>query len=233
MEKFLWYFEKGGILMYPIALASIISLAVIVERFIRLQRKKLISFPLVETVQSNLESGKMEEAMQSCSGKEPLVASVLESALKEYSTTETDIETAFQESGQRGLQVLWNNLAVLSTVARIAPLMGLLGTVCGMIGAFEVLSVAGVGKEEMADQIRIALITTASGLIVAIPTVVAEAFFRSKIRKVLALFDDIFINVMKSVRIGMEVSGKKKVSAANPKETEDTKKSAGKPDKQD
>jgi len=73
--------------------------------------------------------------------------------------------------------------------------------VFGMIGAFEVLSEAGVGKEAMAHQIRIALITTATGLIIAIPTVVADAYYRSKIRRIIALFEEVFIDMVKSSKI--------------------------------
>ena len=201
MEKFLWYFEQGGILMYPLAAISILSLAVIVERAIRLRRSTLIDFELVEAIQKSIEAGRLSEAAATCEGSSSLAAKVLGAAAKEAANTEADLETSLQESGQRELQVLWNNLAVLSTIARVAPLMGLLGTVFGMIGAFEVLSEAGVGKEEMASNIRIALITTATGLIIAIPTVVADAYFRSRIRKIVALFEEIFIDVIKSSKL--------------------------------
>ena len=103
----------------------------------------------------------------------------------------------------RNPQVLWNNLSVLGTIARVAPLLGLLGTVFGMIGAFEVLSEAVVGKEQMAAEIRVALITTATGLIIAIPTLIAEAYFRSRIRRIIAHFEEIFIDVIKSAKIGL------------------------------
>ena len=205
MEKFLWYFTEGGLLMYPLAVLSIISLAVIVERALRLRKSKLLDVPLVESVQTSIEKGNFQKAQTICEGNQSLVAKVLGAAVKEKITTKADMETALAESGQRELQVLGNNLAILSTIARVAPLIGLLGTVIGMIGAFEVLSEAGVGKEEMAKQIRIALITTATGLIIAIPTVIGDAFFRGRIRKIVALFEDIFIDVVKSAKMAAGV----------------------------
>jgi biopolymer transport protein ExbB len=214
MDKFLWYFQEGGILMYPLAAISILSLAVIVERAIRLRRSRLFDMLLVEDVQKSIEAGQFSEASSKCEGRTTLAAKVLGAAIKEKVSTDVDMETALQESGQRELQVLGNNLSILSTIARVAPLLGLLGTVIGMIGAFEVLSEAGVGKEEMARNIRIALITTATGLIIAIPTVIADAYFRAKIRKIIALFEDIFIDMIKSAKIA--VSGGVKESSPAP-----------------
>jgi len=209
MDKFLWYFEQGGILMYPLALVSILALAVIVERAIRLRWNKLFDPMLIEAVQKHIESKNYGEAEKSCAENKSLAARVLGSAVKEVTNTETNMETALEESGQRELQVLNNNLSVLSTVSRVAPLMGLLGTVFGMIGAFDVLSEQGVGKEQMAYNIRVALITTATGLIIAIPTVIADAYFRSRIRKIVAHFEEIFIDIVKSSKITQSSEEKK------------------------
>ena len=203
MSGFFWYFDQGGLLMYPLALISILSLAVIVERAIRLRRKRLIDLDLVEAVQGHFEKAEYEQAGSKATENTTLLGRVLNSATKEFVNTEADVETAFQECGQRELQVLWNNLSVLGTIARVAPLLGLLGTVFGMIGAFEVLSEAVVGKEQMAAEIRVALITTATGLIIAIPTLIAEAYFRSRIRRIIAHFEEIFIDVIKSAKIGL------------------------------
>lgn len=202
MSSFLEYFNQGGFIMYPLALLSIIALAVIVERLIRLKPQEMFSEALIETVQRHLEAGNTEEAISACSGQRVLIGGVLKSALNEFVNTRADIETAIQECAQRELAVLWNNLAILRTTYRIAPLMGLLGTVTGMIGAFNSLSAASVGKEQMAADIKVALITTATGLIIAIPTVVADAYFRARIRKIMAQFESIFIDIIKSVRIG-------------------------------
>lgn len=219
MEALFGYFKQGGFIMYPLALVSILSMAVTIERFIRLGFSRVFGGALIERVQEALEAGKIGQAIEFSKNSDTIDGKVFSSALTEYANTSVDVETAIQECGQRELVVLWNNLDILKTIYRIAPLMGLLGTVTGMIGAFEVLSNAGAGKEQMAEQIRIALITTAAGLIVAIPTVVADAYFRARIRRILAKFEMIFLDIIKSVRLGeAKVGGKDKlvVIAENP-----------------
>ncbi|HHN46071.1 MAG TPA: hypothetical protein ENN09_01400, partial [Planctomycetes bacterium] len=121
MSKFLWYFEQGGMLMYPLALISILALAVIVERAIRLRRSRLLNPQLIDDVQGLVENRKFEAAVKACEEDNTLLAKVLHAAIKEFVNTDADMETALRESGQRELQVLWNNLAVLATVARVAP----------------------------------------------------------------------------------------------------------------
>jgi biopolymer transport protein ExbB len=92
-------------------------------------------------------------------------------------------------------------MAILSLIARIAPLLGLLGTVLGMIFGFEAISAEeSAGKQELASAIGVALVTTATGLIIAIPTLVSLTFLRSRIRRIQAEFEEIFIDVIKSVK---------------------------------
>ena len=88
-----------------------------------------------------------------------------------------------------------------------APLLGLLGTVIGMIAGFGTLEIAGVGKEELAKAIRMALITTASGLAIAIPTIIASTYFRSRIRRITAEFEEIFIDLIKTVKAANDDAG--------------------------
>lgn len=207
MEQVLTYFDQGGILMYPLLLCSLISVAVIVERAVRLRRSRLIVPQVVEDFQTRIEQGKLDEALGQHADSPALVGRVLSKGIEEYVNTSADIETALVEAGERGLQVLYNNLSVLSLISRIAPLLGLLGTVLGMIKGFEALELANVGKEELASAIKIALITTATGLMIAIPTIIASTYFRSKIRRLQAEFEEIFIDVIKSVKAASAHTG--------------------------
>jgi biopolymer transport protein ExbB len=200
MDRLLYYFREGGLLMWPLLGCSLLAVAVIIERAVRLRRGALIDPAIVEDVQKHVEDGKLEAAIQRHATSRVLVGHILSKGLEEYASTAADIETSLTEAGERGLQTLDNNLSVLGLVARISPLIGLLGTVLGMILGFEELEKAGVGKENLAHAIRVALITTAAGLIVAIPTVVAQTWFRSKVRRLTAEFEEIFIDVIKSVK---------------------------------
>ncbi|MDP7249199.1 MAG: MotA/TolQ/ExbB proton channel family protein [Planctomycetota bacterium] len=211
MQQLLNYYELGGPLMHPLLLCSLISVAVIIERALRLRRSSLIDAGVVEDIQAHIEEGKAEMAVARHHTSPSLAGRVLSRGLEEYLNTSADIETSLVESGERGLQVLNNNMSVLSLIARIAPLIGLLGTVIGMILGFDALEEAGVGKEELASAIKVALLTTATGLIVAIPTIIASTYFRSKIRRIQAEFEEIFIDVIKTVKAA-PVAEKKEAS---------------------
>jgi biopolymer transport protein ExbB len=200
LNYLIYYFNEGGLLMWPLLLCSIVAVAVIIERAVRLRRAALIDPAVVESIQTQIEEGKLDLAIAANRNSPTLVGRILSRALEEYANTSTDIETALTEAASRGLPVLQNNLAVLNLVARVAPLLGLLGTVQGMILGFEHLELQGVGKENLAHAIRVALITTFAGLAIAIPTVVAAAYFRSRIRRLTAEFEEIFIDVIKSVK---------------------------------
>jgi biopolymer transport protein ExbB len=200
IQQLVYYFNEGGLLMWPLLVCSIVAVAVIIERAVRLRRSRLIDPAVVERIQTQIEEGQLDKAIAENRNSPSLVGQILSRGLEEYTSTSADIETSLTEAGERGLQVLHNNMAVLNVVAKVAPLLGLLGTVQGMIMGFEHLELKGVGKEDLAHAIRVALITTFAGLSIAIPTVVAAAYFRSRIRRLLAEFEEIFIDVIKTVK---------------------------------
>ncbi len=200
MSDVIQLFQDGGPLRWILLACSLIAVAVIVERAVRLRRGTLIDTKVVEDIQTHVEQGKIDMAIARHHGSPSLVGRILSKGLDEYTNTSADIETSLVEAGERGLQVLNNNLSVLGLIARVAPLLGLLGTVIGMIAGFGTLEIAGVGKEELAKAIRMALITTASGLAIAIPTIIASTYFRSRIRRITAEFEEIFIDLIKTVK---------------------------------
>jgi biopolymer transport protein ExbB len=200
MNQIIYYFQEGGIFMWPLLACSILAVAVIIERAVRLRRSALIDPGVVEDIQTKIEQGKLELAIATHQNSPSLVGRILSKGLNEYASTAADIETSLVEAGNRGLQVLHKNLAVLSTVAKVATLLGLIGTVQGMIMGFEELERAGVGKENLAHAIRVALITTFAGLLIAIPTIIANAYFHSQVRALLAEFEEVFIDVVKTVK---------------------------------
>lgn len=199
MNNFLWYLQGVGV-MVLLGLCSITVVAVIIERAIRLRRSAIIDPRVVEDIQMHLEQGKIDLAVQRHEFSPSLTGRILSKGLKEHQHTSADIETAMLEAGERHLPVLQNNLSVLALIAKVAPLLGLLGTVLGMIIGFAELEKEGVGKEALAGAIRLALMTTAFGLLVAIPAIVALSWFRSKIRRIHAELEEIFIDVIKTVK---------------------------------
>ena len=214
------YIEQGGVMMYPLLLCSLIAVAVIIERALRLRRSKLIDPAIVDDIQKQIELGTVERALDRYQRGSALVGRILTRGIEEYRNTSADIETALVEAGERGLHILHNNMAILNLIARIAPLLGLLGTVLGMINGFKALSQAGVGKEQLAVAISVALITTATGLIIAIPTLIAATYFRTRIQRIQAEFEEIFIDVIKSVKASENRTSVETTAAGSPASTE-------------
>jgi len=200
MGQLIWYFNEGGPLMWPLLLCSVVSVAVLLERAWRLRRSALLDPAIADDVRELVERGQPDAAVRKYRASPVLVGRILARGLEQYQTTRTDIETALFEVGSRDLQILHKNLALLNLVAKVAPLLGLLGTVLGMILGFEALEQAAVNKANLAHAIRVALITTAAGLFIAIPTVVGAAYFRGRIRALQAEFEDVFHDVVASVK---------------------------------
>ena len=175
------YLVKGGILMVPILACSIIGLAVFFERLWTLRPSRNIPRPLLRRSEDLVRRGQVDEAMALCRRSRSPMGRVINAALKNAGLGREAIKEAVQEVGRREAATLERYVGILGTVANVSPLLGLLGTVSGMIKAFTVISVQGVGNPaSLAGGISEALITTAAGLSVAIPTFVAYRYFIGK-----------------------------------------------------
>lgn len=173
----------GGWLMVPILLCSVIALAITLERFLALRRGKVLPEGLPDQVrrwaaQEELDQKHIDQLRQSS----PL-GRVLAAALEHRDRRREIIKEAVEDTGRQVVHSLERFLNTLGTIAGITPLLGLLGTVIGMIRVFSAILVHGVGDpNEMAGGISEALITTAAGLSVAIPTFFFYRYFRGLVR---------------------------------------------------
>jgi len=175
------YLVKGGILMIPILACSIVGLAVFFERLWSLRPGRIIPRELLRRSEDMVRRGQLDEAMALCRRSRSPMGRVVHAALKNAGQGREAIKETVQEVGRREAAHLERYVGVLGTVANVSPLLGLLGTVSGMIKAFTVISVQGVGNPaSLAGGISEALITTAAGLTVAIPTFVAYRYFIGK-----------------------------------------------------
>jgi biopolymer transport protein ExbB len=174
-------FYKGGPLMYPILICSVIGWAIFFERirtFIVIRRA--IS-PLMTEIKNFLESGKVAEAIFYCQSQKSSLAKILLIVLKNKGAERSQIKTLAEEVGERESIALQRYLGLLGTIANIAPLLGLLGTVLGMIEAFNVIATEGVGTPmTLGGGISEALITTAAGLSVAVPMILIHRYLTSR-----------------------------------------------------
>jgi biopolymer transport protein ExbB len=179
-------FDKGGPIMWAILAASVVGLAVFFERIYTLQRDKVVPKLLVDRIRALVSKGKISEALVVCEEHRASIASLMAAALRAYEQGKERgaVKEAVDEVGRREVAHLDRNLEIIGTVASISPLMGLLGTVIGMIGVFqdfvEAYASGSVGPDTFAQGIWVALITTAFGLIVAIPMLMAYKFLQGR-----------------------------------------------------
>lgn len=174
--------KAGGWLMLPIIIFSIASVAIIIERFWSLQRKKVIPEQMVNKIwqwaqDNQLTSAKIHELRESS----PL-GRVLAAGLVNSNQPRAVMKDSIEDTGRHVVHDLQKFLNSLGTIAAVSPLLGLLGTVLGMIKVFSVITSVGVGDPgELAGGISQALITTAAGISVAIPSLIFYRYFRGKV----------------------------------------------------
>jgi biopolymer transport protein ExbB len=184
----------GGPLMIPIALCSVVSVAYIVERSIRLREGELGSRHYGRRILDVLTADGPGKAQELCERDSKPLGRVLGAALGRSDSPVLELEKAVEDAGAREVKRLNANLKPLVVVGLIAPLLGLLGTVWGMIEAFSSIAVQdGLGKPELlASGISQALITTAAGLTVAIPTQAAYFWLRGRIDRFVNRAEDLY-----------------------------------------
>lgn len=174
--------KAGGLLMWPIMICSVISLAIIIERFWSLQEKRIAPKRLVAQVWQWVKVGHLNsKRIQNLRTSSPL-GRVLAAGLVNRSREREVMKESIEEVGRHVAYTLERFLNTLGTIASISPLLGLLGTVIGMIKVFAVITTHGVGDASiLAEGISEALLTTAAGLSVAIPTLMFHRYFRGKV----------------------------------------------------
>ncbi|PCH84978.1 MAG: biopolymer transporter ExbB [Piscirickettsiaceae bacterium] len=177
--------------MVPIMACSVISLAVIGERFWSLSTKKIIPSQLVASIWKLHKANQLDKSkINSLAASSPL-GRVLAAGLVNYSHGRVIMKESIEESGRQVVHELEKFLNVLGTIASITPLLGLLGTVVGMIKVFAAIMSQGVGDPTvLAGGISQALITTATGLTVAIPTLMFYRFFRGRVDELVIKMED-------------------------------------------
>ncbi len=179
-------FLKGGIIMYPIAFCSILALGIFLERLWNLREKKIIPKDFLIEVEDLINRRKIHEAMIVCRRDKSSMSSIIFEGIRNFNQSREALKDAVEGVGRQEAAKLERYVGIVGTVASIAPLLGLLGTVTGMIKAFNVISMQGVGNPgSLAEGISEALITTAAGLIVAIPAYVMYRYLISKVDRII------------------------------------------------
>ncbi|MFQ5689917.1 MAG: MotA/TolQ/ExbB proton channel family protein [Gemmatimonadota bacterium] len=182
-------FRDGGFMMYPLIVCSLIALGEIIAKFWTLMVAHRESDRLLSELEALGEVGRLDEAIAKAEETRGPVAAILLAGLRRVRERHTseDVQKAINTVGTIELDFLERGLVVLATIANIAPMLGFLGTVIGMILAFGAIEIAGqVEPGLVAGGIKVALITTAAGLTIAIPVNVAYNFFVTRIDMLIA-----------------------------------------------
>jgi biopolymer transport protein ExbB len=181
------YIQKGGLLMWPILVCSVVAIAVFAERLFYFHRATIHVGEFLQGLSNLVQRRNFAEALHESAGTPGPVARVIHAAIIRHDAPRAELREIVQEAGQLEVPKLERFLGVLATVAYVAPLLGLLGTVAGMIDAFGTLSSNGgyATVTELSNGVYKSLLTTAAGLVVATPTFVAYSYLSSRVNSLM------------------------------------------------
>ncbi|NQU74263.1 MAG: MotA/TolQ/ExbB proton channel family protein [Candidatus Omnitrophica bacterium] len=180
------FMQRGGPVMWVIFLCSVVALAVVIERFMQLRKARIDTGKFMNEVSNLLKRNRIIEAIDMCNQTPGPISQVMKAGILKHDRSRPEIREAIEDAAVGEIPILEKNLSILATIAHIAPLLGLLGTVTGMVRAFQVIeqkatALQPVNPKDLAGGIWEALLTTVFGLCIAIPTYVAYNFFVNKV----------------------------------------------------
>ena len=208
-SKTLWgYFQAGGPAMYVLLAFSVGGVGLIIYNFLMIRPKPFLRPDLVEQLEPTLENLQFDEARRICDENPAVITNIISAGLDRIDGEHIDpgaMKEAMEESSTEELAAPFIMINMLSLVATLSPMVGLLGTVSGMVKAFDAIAAQGMGNPQgLSSNISEALITTASGLIVAIPAMFFYIFFKNSYGKISSRVDkqvgDLFHAIMKGIR---------------------------------
>ena len=209
----------GRYMMIPITLASLVGMAVLIERIFVLRQGKIIVPEISEAVMTLSASKDLSVAYAICDRRPGPFANIVRAGLDHADNDWTVIRDVLEEAGRQESTRLTRRLGVLETVAAVSPLLGLLGTVLGMIRVFATISLAGLGNPEtLSSGISEAMVTTAAGLIIGIPALVAYNWLNGRADRIifdLEFYSSKVLDTLRRRQIEQKASGRENGSAAS------------------
>ena len=197
--------------MWVILLCSLVALTIIFERLLTLRQKNVAPNNLRDQVLDLVLAGQLGEDKIAVIQQHSPLGEVFASGLKHMDRSKEDMKEALEEAGKKVVHRLGRYLNTLGTIASIAPLIGLLGTVIGMIKVFTAITAVGVGDPTvLSGGISEALITTAAGLSVGIPSLMFYRYFRSRINELTVVLEDNALALVDAAQSQQESSAKRK-----------------------
>jgi biopolymer transport protein ExbB len=178
--------QKGGPVMYLIIILSVIAFGVVIERIYNFNRARVDSQKFMDDILKHLKRNKIIEAIEMCNQTPGPIAHIIKAGILKHDRSKAEIKEAIDEAAQLEIPRLEKHLPIIATIAHIAPLLGLLGTVSGMIKAFQIiqmkaLTMTPVNPGDLSGGIWEALLATLAGLAVAIPTYVVYNYLVNQV----------------------------------------------------
>jgi biopolymer transport protein ExbB len=197
--------RDGGPLMIPIGICSFVLLVFVFERAVALRKGRIIPGPFVDRFLEQLHEGELEResALELCEDNGSPVAKMFASGIRKWGRPSVEVEQAILDAGERVCADLRKHIRMMNGISTVTPLLGLLGTVFGMIQAFDSIAAfdpaMGDSKPLVAAGISVALITTAAGLTVAIPALIAYLFFVGRVDQRIVELDALGMEIVHCV----------------------------------
>ncbi len=183
-------FTAGGPVMWPILITSVCALAIIIEKLWFLRKIRIDANSFLRNVLGRIKQQKTEEALSACDGTSSPIGQILKAGILKQGRSRQEIKEAIEDASLYEVPLLERNLSGLATIAHVSPLLGLLGTVTGMVKCFQAIqlkaaSVHPVSPGDLAGGIWEALLTTVFGLVVAIPAFIAYNYLVSRVNNII------------------------------------------------
>lgn len=180
----LQYNSNWNIVLFVIGICSILGFTIFIERLLHLRKSEIDTNKFIIEIRNIIKEGNIIEAIRVCESTGGTIANIVKSGLVKHNRSKEQIENAMEISGLIEIAQLEKNAKILSIIAHIAPLIGLLGTVLGFIQAFSEMRMSGlvdISATRIGEAMEYALVTTAAGLVVAIPSVIAYNYIVSRV----------------------------------------------------
>lgn len=191
---------RGGVVMYPLLVCSLIALAIIIERLVNLRVSKVLKQSNIEPVTIMVEGGMIQKALEACKKNPNIFNNIVRAGLEHKDLGREEVKEAIADAGRHETPKLQRYLTTLGTIVGISPLLGLLGTVVGMIKVFRVISEVGTGQAgALSAGIAEALITTVTGLSIAIPSLVMYNYFQKKAEDIIIDLEGHSLNIIRKL----------------------------------
>ena len=195
-------FVKGGVIMWMILACSILALSVVIDRFIVIRKAKINVPAFMVRLRGLIKKQDISGAVSVCMQENSPISNIIRKGLKKYRFGHDRVKESIENAGKQEISKLEKGLPILASIAGIAPLLGFLGTVTGMITAFMTIEdLAGAANpSDLAGGIWEALLTTASGLIVGIPSLAFYNYFASKVKRLVGDMETVANDVVDTMQ---------------------------------